>query len=908
MSDDDRLEDVADAILDGASVDWEEVTARAGSNLSLVASLKVLASLADVHRDSAPAPCWGHFELIEPLGHGAFGRVFRARDTRLDRDVALKLLDAPSASDDARASSILNEGRLLAQVRHPNVVTIHGAARIGDQVGLWMELIHGRTLQTLLDQSKRFTVAETVDIGCQLCDAVAAVHGAGVLHRDIKAANVMLADDGRVVLMDFGTGWNARDISSAVPAGTPLYLAPELLAGGEPTVQSDVYAMGVVLFLLLTGRYPVTGRVIEELKQAHASRPHADLRARRPDVSRRYATVIERAIAPVPAHRYATAASFATELHRAHRPVSRWIVAATLMVVVGALLAAQAYRPSGRSLPAARAAEEVTAAIRPVTSTPGEKWHPAISPDGSRVVYPWKRDGVWGIYVTEIEGGRTWQVSGINEAGSYPKWAPDGRSVAFIRGFVTDRGGQSVVRVAAADAPQLRTLWQTAAHLVGSGLSWSPDGRHLALSVKPSVGQPLRIMLLDVGTLVQRWLTDPDRTGGDTIPAFSPDGASLAFVRSTGEMTALHVVQLDSGQVRRLDVGQHHVDSMTWSDDGRSLIFTSLRAGARDSLWRVSSAGGEPQPIAGVGEGARSPSATPTGRLVYLQQVVDSNIYRAELTGAASVVPQQLPSSTRVESSPDISPDGLRIAFTSSRHGSPEVWQADVDGTNARQLTTLGTTTHPRWSPDGQRLACAVGLTPSSSSASSIYVIDASSGTSRRLTHGTALEKWPTWSADGQSIYFGSNRSGSWQIWKISAAGGDPDQVTRNGGLKAWESSDGAVLYYSSETGGQTAIWRTPVDGGTPSMVFPFPRGTAWGGEWILKPGGIYWVNERVGPQIEFFSFSTSRSVPVLIPKGPYDHGSGFSVSNDGRWILFSGMDYHGTDIMMVDKRPIRQP
>jgi serine/threonine-protein kinase len=319
------LDDVADAILDGRPIDWEAVESHAkGQQGALLHRLRILAALADVHRDppsvsptpdgeghdnaraidgrAAPLGRWGHLRLLEPIGRGAFGQVYRARDTRLDRDVALKLSSANSSSGE-RGSSIIQEGRLLAQVRHPNVVTIHGAEQIGDQVGLWMELIKGRTLEQILEQGERFTVAEVVEIGVQLCGAMSAVHSAGLLHRDIKCHNVMLADDGRLVLMDFGTGREIGDSSAAGFAGTPLYLAPELLSGQEPTVRSEIYSLGVLLYHLLTGSYPVQAQSLPDLRRAHDRRDR-DVRTPLSGVAPKLARIIERAIDPVPERRY----------------------------------------------------------------------------------------------------------------------------------------------------------------------------------------------------------------------------------------------------------------------------------------------------------------------------------------------------------------------------------------------------------------------------------------------------------------------------------------------------------------------------------------------------------------------------------------------------------------------------
>jgi serine/threonine protein kinase len=206
-TDDKLVSSVAASVLDGTPIDWAAVESSADASRPVLAQLRVLAAVADVHR--APNQ-WGHLRLLERIGHGAFGDVYRAWDTRLDREVALKLLPAAPSTG---TSSVIHEGRLLARVRHPNIVTIYGAEQINGTIGLWMEFVRGRTLKQIVDGGKRFIGSEVIEIGRSLSAALAAVHRAGLLYRDIKAQNVMLADDGRAVLMDFGTGREFADDS-----------------------------------------------------------------------------------------------------------------------------------------------------------------------------------------------------------------------------------------------------------------------------------------------------------------------------------------------------------------------------------------------------------------------------------------------------------------------------------------------------------------------------------------------------------------------------------------------------------------------------------------------------------------------------------------------------------------------
>ena len=331
---DSAAEDLAGAILDGRVVNWTAAESNALADRSLVPYLRIVARIAELYRhadtfsstetmtiDNAARPRssestpteWGHLRVRERIGLGAFGDVYRAWDSKLDRDVALKLFPEHRSLPDGGAA-ILEEGRLLARVHHRNVVSIYGADRIDDRVGLWMELIDGETLQQAMKRGRAFTPADAVRIGIELAGAIGAVHDAGLLHRDVKPHNIMLARDGRVVLMDFGTGYDARRREPPGLSGTPLYLAPELLAGRPPSVSTDIYSVGVVLFYLLTRAHPVHGETLSDLYRAHQGRPAPDVRRLRSDVPRALALTIARALDPEPSRRQPTAKVLASEL------------------------------------------------------------------------------------------------------------------------------------------------------------------------------------------------------------------------------------------------------------------------------------------------------------------------------------------------------------------------------------------------------------------------------------------------------------------------------------------------------------------------------------------------------------------------------------------------------------------
>lgn len=266
-------------------------------------------------------PRWGRYVLRARVGEGAQGAVFCAWDPQLECDVALKVVSLES-SGGAVSDSMLREARALARVRHTHVVSVYNVEAHEGKIGICMELIKGRTLEDVLRTQGRFGPREAVTVGIAVGRALAAVHAAGLVHRDIKARNVMREDTGRIVLMDFGMGrdhaqlqnWGGGDL-----AGTPLYMAPEVCAGSAASQQSDIYSVGVLLYHLVTAKYPLEGDTFDAIAKAHRQGRRTPLVERRPDLPDRFITVVDKALAPNPQDRYRSAGHLVHELLAAER-------------------------------------------------------------------------------------------------------------------------------------------------------------------------------------------------------------------------------------------------------------------------------------------------------------------------------------------------------------------------------------------------------------------------------------------------------------------------------------------------------------------------------------------------------------------------------------------------------------
>jgi Tol biopolymer transport system component len=547
--------------------------------------------------------------------------------------------------------------------------------------------------------------------------------------------------------------------------------------------------------------------------------------------------------------------------------------------------------------------------VIPLTSYQGRETQVAFSPDGNQIAFVW--NGPQGdnqdIYVKLIDAETPLRLTTSPAEDINPVWSPDGRYIAFLRQSAEGSEFYLIPALGGAER-KLAKIFPYQVPSDGSSQYYSPDGKYLAVPDKNSPSEPFSVFLLSIETGERRKLTSPPAgVIGDYNPAFSPDGKWLAFARSPRWSTDdLYVMPLAGGEPKRLTFDNMTINGLTWTPDGREIIFDSRRGGSSRHLWRVAVAGGTPERVDTVGADVLSPALSPQGRrLAYTQALDDINIWRIELDAAGRAKSQtELIASTFGDHGPDYSPDGSKIVFTSGRSGNNAIWVCESDGSKPRLLHSCGpyVTGTPRWSPDGRWIAFdSRSCAPGADGNPDIYLISADGRQPVRLTTDPTEDVAPSWSRDGRWIYFSSNRGGSMQIWKMPAAGGQPVQVTEQGGFEGFESFDGKSLYYTKGRA-LAGLWRMPTAGGKEEFVTGHHQAGFWR-YWRVTEQGIYFATATsAGAMLEFYNFANKQISEVARPAhGAERYLPGLAVSPDGRSLLYCQMDRSGSDIMMVE-------
>jgi Tol biopolymer transport system component/DNA-binding winged helix-turn-helix (wHTH) protein len=548
----------------------------------------------------------------------------------------------------------------------------------------------------------------------------------------------------------------------------------------------------------------------------------------------------------------------------------------------------------------------------PLMAFPGQFLGIALSPDASQIAFTWNGPDFrkWNIYVQRIGGDRPLQIT-HTQGGmiAWVDWSPDGRLLVF--GRCGDDNHGSLYTIPALGGPEHK-LTDVACEWGATEAIWTSDGRSLLISDACVDGGPLSIMVFTIATGKKRCLAQPDSNSVEFIsPRLSPDGKNVAFVRETTiRVMDLFAVPFQGGVPSRLTFEGRLLGQFVWAPDGKSVIFASDREGVGGRrVWRVSIKGGPIEPendalLAKIDPGQLPVSALSRDRqrMAYVDHHIDSfSILRVHLAapGGKVISNKTILHSPAEIDGPRISPDGMRVAFQSALSGARNIWTSDADGHNALQLTSfsgelVGT---PRWSPDGKWLV----FVRRPGDHAQISMIDAEGRNMRALTEGEHENDVPNWSRNGKAVYFASNRSGTYELWKQDIASSVATQITRHGGFMGVESYDGRYLYYVKYF--CSGIWRTPIDGGEEEQIINMPE--PWYlGYWDMSESGVYFydIDATPRPAIKYFDFKTRQTTTVLEPQQQAKIWSaGISVSRDGRTLVYLMRDSALT-LMVTDE------
>ena len=732
----------------------------------------------------------GAFELVGPLGAGGMGEVYRARDTRLDRTVAIKVLGAQLSCDPERLQRFEQEARAASALNHPNIVTIYDIGRQDDACYLAMEFVDGKTLRELLDAGP-LPLKKALTIAAQVADGLAKAHSAGIVHRDLKPENIIVSSDGLVKILDFGLAKLATPMpemtsvsaTAAIPAthpgmilGTVGYMSPEQARGKTVDFRSDQFSLGTVMYEMLTGRKPFHA---DSAAQTMATiieddpRPISDLNPRAPAPLR---WIVERCLAKEPEERYASTRDLARDLQRVRDHLSEASSASALGIaapasttpqqkgglasIAGAVVIALAIGLGlGAWLFRGRAVEPPI--VHNLTFS-GADQDPAASPDGQSIVFSSFRDGKTRIWLKQLRGGGEAPVTDGPDFN--PRFSPDGSMIVFAR---RQEDNFWICRASIVGG-EMRRLAQ------GATPDWSQDGKTIAFVRNFSI-----------------WLMEPDGSNARELRRlqgsegsfaqklrWSPDGKWIAVESVIGglasENTRFELVSSDGKQslmVKPAFAGGD-LSAVTWVSKDEVIYARSLSASSVGAVNAISSRlirqkvpQGPAQSIVWVPGGVRSVEPLGAERVVLDSVTSRQNLRELTLKDGKVTAEKWLTHGSSIDRQPVYSPDGQWIMFTSNRSGNLDLW-----------------------------------------------AVSTKDGTIRRLTDDPADDWDPAFTYDGKLLWT-SHRSGNFEIWMAEADGSGARQVSHDGidAENATATPDGSIIYNSGSK--DRGLWRIRPDG-----------------------------------------------------------------------------------------------
>ncbi|UCF66037.1 MAG: serine/threonine-protein kinase [Acidobacteriota bacterium] len=820
-----------------------------------------------------------HYRLIEKIGEGGMGVVWKADDTKLHRYVALKLLPAAMATDPDRRARFEREARAVAALNHPNIVTLHSVEEASTPDGtvhfLTMELVTGETLSELLPKDG-FPLRRLLEIAIPLADAVAYAHRAGITHRDLKPDNVMIDAEGRLRVLDFGlvklqalagsigetqAQTMTSDTAEGRVLGTVSYMSPEQAEGKGVDPRSDVFSLGTILYEMASGERPFRGdtpmSTISSILKDEPS-PITELKRSLP---RHTGRIVRRCLAKDPDRRYQTALELRNELEelkaevesgmhavgpvddetsprRSRVPVLIGAVAVMAMVAIAAILAIQRWEgkgsPTTRFLPT------------PITATSAWDADPVWSPDGKRIAFVRMESGNSDIYVKPIDGGQAVvRVGGPGDQDA-PRWTPDGSYLAYVSQhkpgsplFLVPSDGGTPRELIATNIPTLEF-----GGVPMGDRPWSSDGETLLVSM-PTESQRLAVHRVERASGRAEQITFPPAGSDDSYATYSFDGKQILFRRSIEGKGALMLMAAEGGDPEILLRDEFSYDGMAWRPDNRRIVVEAARGTAVNNLFEIDVVTRKIIPLTAGTLSTNGVSVSMDDRVLFSSFWHDQFLYRVDVETGEQV---QLTSHARDNRYARVSPDGRIIAYASNRTGNSEIWLHYLDGRPESRLTDdEGEDAKPEWSPDGRRI---VFVSDREDGAFKLFVTNADGGTEPRLLTDRATN----WGRGGSSLL--ANNPVSW-----------------------W-SPDGEIIAYRVIGDAGPELWTVGSDGVGARTRLDGVTGFDWyrGSRWAL-------ITRRSGTEEKLLAIDLDTGQEQTLFAGALQQ---FDVAPDGSAVAFS--------------------